>query len=102
MAVKPAILPLGGLLAGVRKRAGTGTTASRRTGSEPACRRSNGSAWGVGRSRGGQLFPLVNGLEDLPQPRNELRLAVVKLPAPARIKLDEMGTTPMGQIAPAL
>jgi len=41
-------------------------------------------------------------LEGLPQPDNELGLAVVKIPAPTWIKLDEMGMTAVSQIAPAL
>ena len=41
-------------------------------------------------------------MENLPQPGNEIGLGVVKFQAPGHIKLDEMGTTPIGQVTPAL
>ena len=59
------------------------------------------SACRLGRLGGGELFPPVGGLEYLPQPLDEVRLGIIELPAPAFVQLDEMGTTPVGEVAPA-
>ena len=86
MAVKVAISPLGGLLAALGQGAIPGTTRDANK-SEISSRAGEATGLRGAVRAAGPAVPPFCGLEDLPQPGNEVGRAVLQFPAPARPQL---------------